>query len=181
MTEVITDRLRRGGYILYVKHGEANVGEDQLNLKFNYCCTQRNLSEIGRRQAICYGQVIRNLRIPICDLIVTSPLCRTIETALLAFEATGIFVDPFLYHIARLSGNIPEEEQQSILDSLQLRLEIMPPQGCNQVMIAHSFPEGIGLGEIPDMGTVVIKPDGITKGYEIIATMSLDEMLGLIN
>ena len=53
----------------------------------------------------------------------------------------------------------------------------MPPMGCNQIIIAHSFPEGIGLGQIQDMGTVIIRPRGYNNGYDIIANLSLMEML----
>ncbi len=86
MNRSLLDLLRRGGYILYVRHGEATVGEDQPNINFLYCFTQRNLSETGRRQAIYYGQIIRNLQIPINYPVLTSPLCRTIETAQLVLE-----------------------------------------------------------------------------------------------
>jgi phosphohistidine phosphatase SixA len=77
--------LRNGGYVLYTKHGEATVGEDQPNLNFHYCITQRNFSEVGRRQAIYYGEVLRMLKIPVSYPILVSPFCRAIETGQLAF------------------------------------------------------------------------------------------------
>jgi broad specificity phosphatase PhoE len=91
----LIDLLRGGGFILYAKHGEATLGEDQPNLNFLYCFTQRNLSEMGRRQAVYYGQILRNLQIPICYPIQTSPFCRAIQTAQLAFGNIGIQIDPF--------------------------------------------------------------------------------------
>lgn len=175
----LLDLLRDGGYILYARHGEATVGEDQPYLNFLYCFTQRNLSEMGRRQAIYYGQILRNLRIPISYPILTSPFCRAIETAQLAFGSVGVQVDPFWFEVYKLSGNLSEAEQQRILDTLRLRLEIIPPQGSNKVIIAHSFPEGIGLGQIPDMGTVVVRPWGQGNGYEVVAKLSLADLLNL--
>jgi hypothetical protein len=97
----------------------------------------------------------------------------------LAFGYSGIQIDPFWFEISKLSGNLTETEQQRILDILQLRLENIPPKGCNQVIIAHSFPEGIGLGPIPDMGTVIVKPGGYANGYEILANLSLLDTLAL--
>lgn len=179
MNGALLDLLRGGGCILYVRHGEAAVGEDQPYLNFLYCFTQRNLSELGRRQAICYGQILRNLQIPISYPIQTSPFCRAIETAQLAFGKAGIQTDPFWLEIYKLSGNLSGAEQKRILDTLQLKLEIIPPQGSNKVIIAHSFPEGIGLGQIPDMGTVVVKPKGYGKGYEVIAKLSLADFANL--
>lgn len=175
----LLDLLRDGGYILYARHGEATVGEDQPYLNFLYCFTQRNLSEMGKRQAIYYGQILRNLRIPISYPVLTSPFCRTIETAQLAFISAGVQVDPFWFDIYRLSGNLSDAEQQRILYTLRSRLEIILPQGSNRVIIAHSFPEGIGLGQIPDMGTVIVRPRGQGNGYEVVAKLSLAGLLNL--
>lgn len=179
MNRSLLDLLRSGGYILYVRHGEATVGEDQPNLNFLYCFTQRNLSETGRRQAIYYGQIIRNLQIPINYPVLTSPLCRTIETAQLAFGTVNVQIDPFWFQAYRLSGNLFAAEQRRILDSLQKRLEMIPPQGSNMVIVAHSFPKGIGLGQIPDMGTVIVKPLGQGNGYEVVAKLSLADLFNL--
>ncbi|MEN6313552.1 MAG: histidine phosphatase family protein [Clostridiaceae bacterium] len=171
--------LRGGGYILYAKHGEATVGEDLPYLNFQYCFTQRNLSEMGKRQAIGYGQVLRNLRIPINYPIRTSPFCRAIETAYLAFGYAGIQVDPFWFEIYMLSKNLSAEEQKRILDSLPSKLEMKPPPGSNSVIVAHSFPGGIGLGQIPDMGTIVLRPMGQGNGYEVISRLTLDDLINL--
>lgn len=69
--------------------------------------------------------------------------------------------------------------QEQILDTLESRLEIIPPHGSNTVIVAHSFPEGIGLGQIPDMGTVIVKPGGYKNGYEIITRLSLEDFVNL--
>lgn len=112
MKRSLLDLLRGGGFILYARHGEATVGEDQPNLNLKYCFTQRNLSELGRIQAIYYGEILRNLRIPINFPILTSPFCRTIETAQLAFGSANIQIDPFWVEIYKLSGNLSSAEQK---------------------------------------------------------------------
>lgn len=177
MNKSLFDLLRKGGYILYARHGEATVGVDQPNLNFRDCFTQRNLSDMGRRQAVYYGQILRNLGIPISYPIVTSPFCRTIETAQLAFGRAAVQIDPFWVEIYDLSRNLPAEEQKQIVHSLQSRLEIKPPEGSNKVIIAHSFPREIGLGEIPNMGTVIIKPLGQGMGYEVLSKLSLSDFM----
>lgn len=68
MKRSLLDSLRNGGYILYVRHAEVTIGNDQPNLNFQNCYTQRNLSEMGRREAIYYGHIIENLQIPIIIL-----------------------------------------------------------------------------------------------------------------
>ncbi len=173
------DLLRSGGYILYVRHGEATVGEDQPDLNFLYCITQRNLSEMGRRQAIYYGQILRNYQIPISYPVLTSPFCRTIETARLVFGTANVQIDPFWFQVYRLSGNLTVAEQRRILESLYSRLEGIPPQVSNRVVVGHSFPRGIGLGQISDMGTVIIRPLGQGNGYEIVSKLSLSDLANL--
>jgi hypothetical protein len=94
----------------------------------------------------------------------------------LAFGRENISVDPFWYDVYRLSGDIPAFEQYAILEDLTSELETLPPLGRNTVIIAHSFPREVGLGQIPDMGTVIIRPYGWRNGYEIIGKLSLEEL-----
>ncbi len=176
MNRELLDLLRGGGYILYARHGEATVGEDRPDLNFQNCYTQRNLSNYGRRQAVYYGQILRALRIPISCPIFISPFCRAIETAQLAFGRRNVQIDPFWIDVYRLSADLPAFEQNRILNDLKSKLEIIPPQGANTVIIAHSFPSGVGLAQIPDMGTVIIKPLGSGNGYEIISRLSLADL-----
>lgn len=129
MNSSLLNLLRSGGYILFARHGQAIVGADQPNLNLLYCFTQRNLSETGRRQAIYYGEAFRMMRIPVSYPILVSPLCRAIETGQLAFGRDKIQVDPFLFQIYRLSGNLSSAQQKKILSFLQSKPEIKPPQG----------------------------------------------------
>ena len=177
MDESLLDLLKEGGYILYARHGEATVGNDQPNLDFYNCFTQRNLSEIGQMQGIYYGDSLRKLQIPISYPITASPFCWAVETGQLAFGGGNVQVDPFLAEINRLSENLSSEEQKIILDTLTSMLEIKPLQGTNKVIIAHSFPDDIGLGQIPYMGTVVIKPLGPGNGYDIVGRFSLEDIM----
>ena len=108
------DILKDGGYILYSRHGEANVGEDSPNLNFDDCNTQRNLSEKGRKEAIKYGERLRSLQVPIKYPVIASPICRTIETASLAFGRQNVMVDQFWYDVYRLSKNLSPYEINKI-------------------------------------------------------------------
>ena len=175
LNESLLHSLRKGGYILYARHGEANMGNDLANLNFQDCLTQRNLSEYGRRQAIYYGEMLRYLQIPIQYPVSASPFCRTIETAQLAFGIGNVQVQPFWYEIYRLSGDLPRSESQMILNHFQSILEIPPLEGQNKVIVAHSFPKGVGLGEIPYMGTVVVKPKGAGDGYDVVQQLELED------
>lgn len=116
---------------------------------------------------------------PVKYPVQASPFCRNIETAILAFGQKNIQTDPFLVEIYKLSYNLSENEKQRTLSSLRSVLESKPPLGSNKVIIGHSFPKGVGLGKIPDMGTVVIKPLGHGNGYEVMAKIPLSKLTSL--
>ncbi|WP_280770760.1 histidine phosphatase family protein [Salipaludibacillus daqingensis] len=172
-TRSLLSSLREGGYIFYARHGEATVGVDQADSDLQDCATQRNLSETGRRQAVTYGEGFRNLDIPVQFPVETSPFCRSIETANLAFGQENVRVEPFWFQVYRLFENITFEEQQRIIQQVDSVLETSPSQGTNTLIIAHSFPEGVGLGQIPNMGTVIVRPLGQGNGYEVVAKLTL--------
>ncbi|KOS61831.1 histidine phosphatase family protein [Lysinibacillus agricola] len=176
MDNSILNLLKKGGFIIYARHGEATAGIDQPYLNLQDCFTQKNLSEVGRREAIYFGQMLRYFQIPISSPIVASPFCRTIETAQLAFPNTYVQIEPFWYEIYKLGGKISINEQTNILSNLQSVLERKPPQGMNQVIIAHSFPVGIGLGKISNMGMVIVKPKGPGNGYEIVKKLTIEDL-----
>ncbi|WP_225446099.1 histidine phosphatase family protein [Paenibacillus rhizovicinus] len=173
----VINSLRQGGYILYVRHGEATVGEDAPRVDFNDCSTQRNLSEAGRRQAEKYGEALRSLQIPVQAPVIASPFCRAKETAELAFGEGKVQTDSFWVRVYNLSSTLPPAEQQATINDLTTVLETLPPQGSNKVIVAHSFPRGIGLGEITNLGTVIVKPRGQGNGFEIVGRFTLDEWL----
>ena len=172
----LLNSLQQGGYVLYTRHGEANFGTDQPYLDLNNCYTQRNLSDNGRMQATLYGTIIRSLHIPIEYPVLASPLCRTMETAALAFGGMNVQVDPIGFDIFKLGTNLNPLEQQRILNNLQSELELLPSMGENKVIVAHSFPKDVGLGTIPFMGTIVVKPLGKGNGYQIVARLSLEQL-----
>jgi hypothetical protein len=95
----------------------------------------------------------------------------------LAFGSSNVQIDPFWFQVYKLSGELSSVDKRRILDSLQSRLEVIPPRGSNSVIIAHSFPPRIGLGKIPDMGTVIVKPRGQGNGYEVVARLTLEDLL----
>lgn len=175
MERSLIDLLRAGGYILYTRHGEATVGEDKPHVDFRFCDTQRNLSELGKMQAAYFGELIYKLQVPVLSPITASPYCRAIETAQLAFRNEKVLIDPFWIQVNNIGG-MTQADQARILNVLQTKLEMVPSPGLNQVIIAHGFPGGIGLGEIPYMGTVIVQPLGHRNGYQVVAELSLDDL-----
>ena len=77
--------LRGGGFVLYFRHADTDWKQnDTRGMNLEDCAAQRNLSDRGRENARAIGAAIRALAIPIGSVL-ASPLCRTVETAMLAF------------------------------------------------------------------------------------------------
>jgi len=82
----LVQRLREGGYVLYMRHASTDMSRNDSGMSsYEDCGNQRNLTDKGREEARAIGAHIERLRIPIGDVL-ASPYCRTMETARLAFR-----------------------------------------------------------------------------------------------
>ena len=83
--EALWKLAQGGGQVLFVRHAETTPGVgDPPGFKLEDCATQRNLSEEGRRQSQRLGEALRARKLPV-DEVLSSPWCRCIDTARLAF------------------------------------------------------------------------------------------------
>ncbi|WP_332645702.1 histidine phosphatase family protein [Lysinibacillus sp. 54212] len=162
--------LLNGGFIVYFRHGEATIGKDYPTVIFSDCQTQRNLSETGRWQARIIGTVFSNKGIPVEATIISSPFCRAINTARIAFPNKNICINYSLAGVVALSGEvtISDVERSAIIRDTKSLLELPPAIGQNRIIIGHSFPKEVMLGDVPYLTGIVIKPKGWGNGYEII-------------
>jgi phosphohistidine phosphatase SixA len=73
--------LGKGGHVAVIRHGNAppGYGGDPPGFRFDDCKTQRNLDDIGREQARALGEAFRKHGVRV-DRIVSSPVCRCLET-----------------------------------------------------------------------------------------------------
>jgi len=85
-TDDVAALLRRGGVVVAFRHALAPGTFDPPNFKLGDCSTQRNLSAEGREQARRIGAwfAAQGLR---PDSVRSSPWCRCMDTATLAFGA----------------------------------------------------------------------------------------------
>ena len=147
------DLLRQGGQVVLVRHAvtEAGIG-DPKNFRLEDCTTQRNLSEEGRQHARRIGEAFRLYKVPI-DRVLTSPWCRCVETASLAFGKPEL-----LPALSNLFGR--SEHKQKNVDELTA-LVSEPRKGGNLVLVTHGSTI-LALTRIPvQMGEVmVLTPQG---------------------
>ena len=156
-TAALLPKLRAGGYVLYMRHGNTlNDRPDQPNLDLADCSTQRPLSDGGRAVARQVGQAITKARIPVGD-VSSSPMCRAIETARLAFGPKAK-TDPLLIYTAHLTL----AQKQPVLAHTRELLSAPVAAGTNRVVVAHApnMADLIGYFVKPEGTVVVIQPLG---------------------
>jgi phosphohistidine phosphatase SixA len=144
--DALVAALQDGGLVLYVRHTETtDDGVDDLAAPGS-CAGQRMLTEAGQQQARDLGAALRQLDVPI-GLVLASPLCRTVETAELAFGRA----EPS-------RALLPEvEDRQETRDLLAQ----VPDDGTNTVLVGHVTTLREAAGAEPrEGGTVVFRPSG---------------------
>jgi broad specificity phosphatase PhoE len=142
------DLLRGGGQVVLIRHTLTTPGSgDPDGMRLEDCSTQRNLSEEGREHARRIGEAFRLHRIPV-DRVLTSPWCRCVETASLAFSKAEI-----LPALGNLFGR-PERRQKQVDQLTPLVGERR--KGGNLVLVTHGSTI-LALTRIPvNMGEIVV-------------------------
>lgn len=125
--------LRRGGCVIALRHALAPGTFDPPQFKLGDCSTQRNLSEDGREQARRLGAWFRQQAL-VPSAVRSSPWCRCIDTATLAFGTATAW--PAL---GSPRGATEGTNQQS-LQALRQALERMRgQQGRFEAWVTHMF------------------------------------------
>ena len=160
--------LRKGGFNLYMRHAQSNVGADQDLLKvpmwWENCMIQRNMSDMGREQAKKVGAAMRELKLPIAE-VKASQFCRVQETAKLMDVGIVKMTEDLNHVIGQNAG--------TGINSLRFsQLATMPPKGKNVVMVSHTHGSARNeeriMSGIQEAEIVVYQPDG-KGGSEPIA------------
>lgn len=128
----LLDRLRQGGYVLYLRHASTDFSQNDSRMtSYEDCSTQRNLTDKGRAEARALGAHVKRLGIPI-GRVYASPFCRTMETARLAFG------EPQPTDEARGGPSRPDDPAR--YDALRKLLSTPPAPGRNNVISSHGNP-----------------------------------------
>jgi phosphohistidine phosphatase SixA len=132
--------LREGGRVLVIRHATADAEIDRQEL-LRSCLLQRNLTEAGRAQARAIGKGVETLQIPIGD-VRSSPMCRTRDTARLAFGRATLDRDLVSPGVI---GTAADDERRA--QAMRAMVEDLPPAGENAVLVTHTGNIGTALGE----------------------------------
>jgi hypothetical protein len=128
----LVEKLRHGGYVLYIRHASTDFSQNDSRMtSYEDCSTQRNLTDKGRTEAKKLGAEIKRLQIPI-GVVYASPFCRTMETARLAFG------EPKPTNEAR--GGPSRTDDATRYEPLKKLLATPPSTGKNNVISSHGNP-----------------------------------------
>ena len=151
--ETLWQLLRGGGQVVLMRHAVTTPGVgDPAGFKLDDCSTQRNLTDAGRDDARRVGATFKSRGIPVGSVL-SSPWCRCLETARLAFGTA----EPWEPLSNLFDNRAGEAEQLRALRELAGRR----PSGGNVVLVTH------GSVVLPLTGIqpapaelVVLTPDG---------------------
>jgi phosphohistidine phosphatase SixA len=151
----LAEALQEGGVVLVMRHAMTENATDRVET-IGDCTTQRNLSQDGREQARQIGHDIEALGVPV-DKVLASPLCRTKDTADLAFGDS----EPLM---ALLSAG----EEATPADDRRIRklraLAQSAPDGSATVLVTHTGNIGGAFDQSVLEGEIVVLRDGKVLG-----------------
>jgi broad specificity phosphatase PhoE len=152
--------LQEGGYVIYIRHASTDWSQkDAEPYQYYDCSKQRNLDADGREESVGIGEAFRTFDIPVAQVL-SSPFCRTRDTAELAF---GDFViENDLQHVPVAESPTKEETIQFLWDRMDEFLARVPPEGENVVLVSHSgnLYHRVDITHLPEGLMVIFEPDG---------------------
>lgn len=160
--------LRGGGFVLYFRHADTDWKQnDTRGMNLEDCAAQRNLSDRGRENARAIGAAIRALAIPIGSVF-ASPLCRTVETAMLAFGVAEKSM------AVREGGPLPPGSPGRY-EALRVLLSTPVAPGTNWILVGHAYPyySLVGGQYLEEGEADVVRPRG--ADFEVVARVGLKQ------
>lgn len=162
--EALWQSLQQGGHVLFIRHALTTPGSgDPPRFKLEDCSTQRNLSDEGRAQARRMGEVLRARKVPVGEVL-SSPWCRCVETARLAFGRAKSW---------DALSNLHARQQNANKQVRAIRPRIAAHAGKdNLVLVSHGSTVLALTGEHPAMGELlVLKPQ--PGGFRVAGRLAL--------
>ena len=148
--------LKGGGHVVLIRHTVTTPGAgDPPGMRLDDCSTQRNLTDAGRAHARRIGEAFRSRGIPV-ERVLSSPWCRCLETAKLAFGKA---------EISNALGNLfgrPENRERQVRH--MRALTITKEYSGNMVLVTHGSTIHALTGVSPDTGEMVILSQGEVAG-----------------
>lgn len=156
--------LQRGGQVVMVRHAVTDPGVgDPEGFRVEDCTTQRNLSDEGRREARRLGEALRARGVPVAK-VVSSPWCRSIETARIAF-GTATELHPAL-------GNLFGRPERAEAQVAELKKLVRRPERGNLFLVSHGSTTYALTGVSPGTAEMVVLTPQAGGGFRVAGRLS---------
>lgn len=165
-TAQLIEELRRGGYVIFLRHAATDHSQKDTNPdNLDDCKQQRNLSEAGRNQAKIIGEAFQSLRIPVGD-VYSSVFCRCLDTATIAFGK--VIKTPEISSIQ----DLPAAQRDIRVKALRDLLHRPAQPGTNTVIVSHLYLFEFAAETTVEEGEAAFfKPKADKSGIEFVARM----------
>jgi len=165
--------LRRGGYVIVMRHASSPTEAPSMQTaEVDNVNLERQLDENGRTSAAGMGKALRDLKIPIGEVL-SSPTYRALETVRLAQ-----FGAPRIVPELGDNGQSMQASTEAQTAWLQKRVTQFPAPGANTLLVTHlpdinrAFPQysaGLADGE-----ALIFGPNG-NGGAALVARVKIDQ------
>ncbi len=168
----LVNALGQGGYVIVMRHASSpRETPDAKTTNPDNVNHERQLDETGRTTAIAFGKALRDLKIPIGEVL-SSPTYRALETIRLAQL-------PMPKTVPELgeNGQSMKEAKESQAAWLRKAVTQLPKQS-NTILVTHfpnmsaAFPED--TSGLTDGEALVFGPDG-KGGSAVVARVKIEE------
>jgi phosphohistidine phosphatase SixA len=163
--------LRQGGYVIVMRHASSpRQAPDKSNANPDNTNMERQLDEAGRASSAAMGKAMRDLRIPVGEVL-SSPTYRALETVRLAQWQTPKTV-------VELGDGGQSMQGVSEAQGMWLQKRVtQAPTGANAILVTHmpnlarAFPNVTGVA---DGEALIFHPD--SKGNSpLVARVKIEE------
>jgi len=157
--------LRRGGVVMAFRHARAPGTFDPPGMRLDDCRTQRNLDDDGRAQARRIGQwfAARGLK---PARVRSSPWCRCVDTATLAFGANEVW--PALGSPVGQPETVTRESTAALRQALAAAAV---QRGRFEVWVTHMFVISALTGESSDSGEGLVLGGAADGSARVLARL----------
>ena len=148
--------LADGGQAVMIRHAITTPGVgDPSGMRLEECSSQRDLTDEGRAHARRVGEAFRTRGIPVAR-VMSSPWCRCLETARLAFGPPEVWA---------ALGNLFDRPQNRAEQVAQMQAFVGGlRRSGNVVLVSHGSTIAALTGMNPDPAEmVVLTPQGGTR------------------
>jgi phosphohistidine phosphatase SixA len=175
--EALAKALRRGGYVIVMRHTSSpREAPDKQAANSDNVKVERQLDEAGRTTATAMGKALRDLKIPIGEVL-SSPTYRALETV--RYAQLG---NPRTYPELGDNGQSMQGGTEAQAAWLRSRVTQFPSGSSNTILVTHlpniagAFPQS--ASGLDDGESLVFGPDG-KGGAMLVARIKIEAWPGL--